>query len=391
MENLFSMNMELAIPSRIPFNRPSLEGREIEHILAAIESGKLAGNGRFTFLCQEHIEKTTQAEKVFLTTSGTDALEMCALLCGIVPGDEIIMPSFTFVSTANAFCLRGGVPVFVDIREKDLNMDPDLVERAVTDRTKAIVVVHYAGVACDMEKIMAIAAKYNLFIVEDAAHAYLSIHKDRHLGTWGDFGVFSFHETKNFICGEGGALLVNRSEHVLRAEVLWEKGTNRSQFFRGEVDKYTWVDVGSSFLPSDLTAAFLYGQLEKQEAILARRRKIFNHYHKLLTPLALKKWFSLPGIPKDGSINYHMYYFLTRDVATRKKLLNYLRSHGIGAVFHYVPLHTSPYAKSLGINLKLSVTEDVAKRIVRLPFYNTISPETQSFIVQTIAEFFEKE
>jgi dTDP-4-amino-4,6-dideoxygalactose transaminase len=292
------------------------------------------------------------------------------------------------VSTANAFCLRGAKPVFVDVSLKDLNLDCSLIERAITPRTKAIVPVHYAGVACDMDAIMAVAERYGLRVVEDAAHGYLATYNGRSLGTLGDLGCFSFHETKTFMCGEGGAIVINRDEWGASAEIMREKGTDRERFFRGEVDKYTWIDVGSSFLPSELAAAFLYGQLVESRNIVAKRKAIFEYYDKMLKPLAEQGFIETPHIPENCTINYYMYYVLVKDSDTRAMLLEHLNRLGISAVFHFVPLHDSPYAKKLGVNTRLPATEDVAGRIVRLPFYNCLDPDDQEYVVQHIFRFF---
>ncbi len=373
----------------IPFNKPCLEGKEIENVLDSISSGKIAGDGKYNNLCQEEISEVVDAKRVLLTTSGTDALELCSLLYDIGTDDEVIMPSYTFVSTANAFCLRGAKPVFVDIRSDTFNIDENLIERAITDKTKAIVPVHYAGVLCDMERIGDIARKYGLVVIEDAAQGFLSTYRGCFAGTIGDAGCFSFHETKTFMCGEGGAVVLNRAEDIEKAEILREKGTNRSQFFRGEVSKYTWVGLGSSFLPSDMMGAFLYGQWCVREIILSKRKAVYDVYWRLLMPLEQAGYLSLVRIPDECSVNWHMFAILVRDAVVRKALLDYLQIRGIWAVFHYVPLHQSPYAKEQGYDLSLPVTEDIAGRVVRLPFYNSISIEEQELVVQTIIDFFE--
>jgi dTDP-4-amino-4,6-dideoxygalactose transaminase len=376
-------------PARhIPFNKPCIEGQEISNILKALSCGKLAGNGEFGKACEREIQTAIRAKKVLLTSSGTAALELSALLCNIRPGDEVIMPSFTFVSTANAFCLRGAKPVFVDVAPEDLNIDSSLVEAAITPRTKAIVPVHYAGVSCDMDTICTLAERYHLFVVEDAAHGYLATYKGRSLGAIGDLGCFSFHETKTFMCGEGGAIVINRDDYISPAEILREKGTDREQFFRGEVDKYTWIDVGSSFLPSELAAAFLYGQLLESNKIVAKRKAIFARYDEMLRPLAEKGVIETPSIPDECTINYHMYYIMVKDLDTRARLLAFLHQAGISAVFHFVPLHLSPYARKLGITTKLPVTEQRADRIVRLPFYNCMEPDEQEYVVEHLFRFF---
>ncbi len=373
---------------KIPFNKPCLEGNELENIQEAISLGKLAGDGYFGRACEKEIEKSLGAKKVLLTNSGTDALELSALLCGIGPGDEVIMPSFTFVSTANAFCLRGASPVFVDISPHDLNVDPRAVEAAVTERTKAIVPVHYAGVACNMEEINSIARRNNLMVVEDAAHGYLASCNGDYLGTMGDLGCFSFHETKTFICGEGGAIVINREDLISPAEIMREKGTNRTRFFRGEVDKYSWVSLGSSFLPSELVSGFLYGQLQESASIVSKRRRIYEQYEMLLEPLVDRGLLEVGSIPDNCTVNYHMYYVLTQDAQTRTRMLKSLNEAGISAVFHYVPLHQSEYAKQIGIDASLPVTEDIADRLVRLPFFNCMTDREQAYVVEKVYEFF---
>jgi dTDP-4-amino-4,6-dideoxygalactose transaminase len=314
---------------------------------------------------------------------------MAAMLCGIGPGDEIIMPSFTFVSTANAFVLRGGVPVFVDIRKDTLNIDEALVEQAITPRTKAIVAMHYAGVCCSMDKIMDIAERHGLLVVEDAAQALLSTYKDQFLGTIGHFGCLSFHETKNIISGEGGALLINDEKYVAQAEIIWEKGTNRKKFFRGEVDKYTWIDIGSSFLPSELVGAFLYAQLEQAEKIIDARTRIFEQYIRLLRPLEDKGAIRLPTAESGNNSNGHIINLITRSIEERGRLIDYLKQNGIGAVFHYVPLHSSPagikYGRAAGT---LRVTDGVSERLLRLPIYYQMNESEVEDVVAKIMEFY---
>lgn len=373
---------------RIPFNKPCIEGNEIENILKAVSLGKLSGDGHFSRLCEKELERATRAKKVLLTNSGTGALELAALLCDIQPGDEIIMPSFTFVSTANAFCLRGGRPVFVDISPTDLNIDATRIEEAMTERTRAIVPVHYAGISCDMDSINALARQHDLYVVEDAAHGLMSTYNGQHLGTIGDFGCFSFHETKTFISGEGGAITINSEEHVEPAEIMREKGTNRNKFFRGEVDKYTWVSLGSSFLPSELAAAFLYGQLVETEKIISKRRAIFERYERLLRPLVERGLIEVSTIPDHCATNYHMYYILVKNLQTRAGLIDFLRQAGVLAVFHYVPLHLSSYAREIGVDVKLPVTEELADRLIRLPFFNCIEEGEQEYVVEHIFHFF---
>lgn len=373
---------------RIPFNKPCLEGREVENILEAVRLGKLAGGGHFSRACEEVLAERIGAKKVLLTNSGTGALELAALLCEIQPGDEVIMPSFTFVSTANAFCLRGARPVFVDISADDLNIDPGLIEDAVTERTKAICPVHYAGVSCDMDTIRSLAAAHGLHVIEDAAHGYLATYKGNHLGTLGDLGCFSFHETKTFICGEGGALVINREQDIARAEIMQEKGTDRARFFRGEVDKYTWVSLGSSFLPSELAAAFLHGQLLESNTIIAKREAIYLRYEELLRPLIDAGYLSRNPVPVHCKTNHHMYYILVEDLETRTRLLEHLNRAGVCAVFHFVPLHLSPYAREMGIQAHLPVTESIADRLIRLPFFNCLEPHEQEYVVERIFNFF---
>ena len=373
----------------IPFNRPFIAGKELYYIARAVQSGHLSGDGEFTRRCREFLERTTGARRVLLTGSCTAALELAALLCELQPGDEFILPSYTFVSTANAFALRGGVPVFVDIRPDTLNLDEELIERAITPRTRVIVPVHYAGVGCAMERIMAIADRHGLLVVEDAAQGVDACYRGRALGTWGQLGCYSFHETKNFIAGEGGALLVNDERFRERAEILREKGTNRSAFYRGEVDKYTWVDLGSSYLPGELTAAFLFAQLEQAAEISARRRALWETYHRELAELEADGLLRRPVIPAECRANAHMYYLLLRTPAERDGLLRHLQSKGIQAVFHYVPLHSSPQGRKLGRTpYPLPVTEALAARLLRLPAYYELEPEQIHRIVGEIRGFF---
>lgn len=375
----------------IPFNRPFIVGKELYYIAQAVLNGHIAGDGAFTKKCHEFLEDKFQTPKALLTHSCTAALEMAALLCDLQPGDEVILPSFTFVSTANAFYMRGARLVFVDIRPDTLNIDENLIERAISPRTKVIVPVHYAGVGCEMDTIMDIARRYGLLVVEDAAQGVGSLYKERSLGTIGDLGTYSFHETKNCICGEGGALLVNKDRFIERAEIIREKGTNRSKFFRGEVDKYTWVDVGSSYLPSDIVAAFLYAQLENIEEINARRSVIFDYYRSGLAHLAERGVLHLPYVPHDCLCNNHLFYILLRDEATRDALMTNLRQQNIGAVFHYLPLHLSPVGRGLGYRDKmLPVTESICGRLLRLPLYFGITNEEQDIVINKIDSFFEQ-
>lgn len=355
---------------KIPFNKPYMTGRELEYIAQAHGNGHLSGDGDFTRRCHAWLEQRTGCNKALLTHSCTAALEMSALLLDLEPGDEVIMPSFTFVSTANAFVLRGAVPVFVDIRSDTLNLDEALIEAAITPRTKAICVVHYAGIGCEMDTIMAIAAKHGLAVVEDAAQGILSTYKGRPLGSIGRFGALSFHETKNVISGEGGSLLVNDERFVERAEILREKGTNRSKFFRGQVDKYSWVDMGSSYLPSDILAAFLAAQLEEAETITTRRLAIWQRYHEWAGPFEAEGIARRPIVPVECMHNAHMFYLLLPGIEARTRFIATLREDDIHPVFHYIPLHSSPagrrYGRSAG---SMKITDDVGERLVRMPLW----------------------
>lgn len=354
----------------IPFNKPYLTGRELDYIAAAHSRGQLAGDGYFTKKCNAWLEQTTGCHKALLTHSCTAALEMAAILADIQPGDEVIMPSYTFVSTANAFVLRGGIPVFVEIREDTLNLDERLIEAAITARTKAIVAVHYAGVGCEMDTMMAIARRHHLVVIEDAAQAVMATYKGRPLGTIGDLGCYSFHETKNLISGEGGALLINNAAYADRAEIIREKGTNRSHFFRGQVDKYTWVDIGSSYLPGELIAAFLWAQMEEAEGITARRLGIWHHYHRAFEALEASGRLRRPRIPTDCNHNAHMYYLLLRDLDDRNRFIAIMKNAGIHCVFHYAPLHNSkPAAINDAVVSELKLTMSLANRLVRLPLW----------------------
>ena len=375
---------------KIPFNKPFTVADELANIAAAVRSGHLAGDGQYTRQCHAWLERHLGARKALLTHSCTAALEMAAILCDLTPGDEVIMPSFTFVSTANAFVLRGAVPVFVDIRRDTLNLDETLVEAAVTARTRAIVPVHYAGVACEMDKIMALAARHSLIVVEDAAQGILAEHNGRKLGAIGHLGCLSFHETKNVISGEGGALLVNDERFVARAEIVREKGTNRSQFFRGEVDKYTWVDIGSSYLPTELVGAFLWAQLEHAAEINARRLASCAAYRAGLAELAERGLIELPqAAPAGTTVNGHMFYVLARNLAERTALIAHLKSQGVHAVFHYVPLHSSPAGRRFGrAEGHLSVTDDIAARLVRLPLYYELSADDVDHVVAAVRSFY---
>ena len=354
----------------VPFNIPPVMGDELDAIGDAIARRRLAGDGHYTKLCETWLRERLGSREVFLTHSCTAALEMAALLLDLGPGDEVIMPSFTFVSTANAFALRGAVPVFVDIRPDTLNIDENLIEAAITPRTRAICVVHYAGVGCEMDAIGSIAARHGLAIVEDAAQGILATYRDRPLGAIGAFGALSFHETKNIIAGEGGALLVNDPHFVERAEIIREKGTNRAQFFRGQVDKYTWVDIGSSYLPSEILAAFLAAQIEEAEAITTRRLALWNHYHEALAPLEAAGRLRRPVVPAHCTHNAHMYYVLLDGLDARTRFIAALKSDDIHPVFHYVPLHSAPAGRNYGrTSGDLGVTERTSERLVRLPLW----------------------
>ena len=373
---------------RIPFNRPCLAGNEYEYIAEAISNGHASGDGPFTRKCHELLEKELQVPRVLLTTSCTHALEMAAILLNCGPDDEVIVPSFTFVSTANAFALRGTRLVFADIRPDTLNLDETRLEPLITPRTKAIVVVHYAGVACGMIPILAIAARHDVPVVEDNAHGLFSRYKNKYTGTFGCLATQSFHETKNFTCGEGGALVVNDSALVERALVVREKGTNRSQFFRGQVDKYTWVDVGSSYLPSDLLAAFLFAQLEARSEVQKKRARIWNNYQQHLRDWAVQRGVSLPHVPGDCEQAYHMFYLLLPSLQTRQALITHLKAHSILSVFHYVPLHLSDMGKRFAAGrADCPVTEDVSDRLLRLPFFNDLTETDQAFVIEKIVSF----
>lgn len=370
---------------KIPFNKPLVFGNEISNIKQALENHILSGDGKFTRKCNEIMEKNFNAKKVMLTTSCTHALEMASILIDLQPGDEVICPSYTFVSTVNSFILRGAKPVFVDIREDTLNIDEKLIEEKITDKTRAIFPVHYGGVSCEMAKINEIAQGNNLLVVEDAAQGVNAKYKNKYLGTIGDLGTYSFHESKNYICGEGGALIVNNEKYMERAEIIREKGTNRSKFFRGEVDKYTWVDIGSSYLPADILAAFLYEQLINMDTIKNKRKEIFDYYYENLKDLELKDKFRLPIIPKECETNYHIFYILLTSERERDRLLKQLKKRGIHSVFHYIPLHTSPMGTKFGYKEgDLPNTEDLSKRILRLPFYYDLTQNEQKYVINTL-------
>lgn len=374
----------------IPFNVPPCVGNEIEYVQQAIDSRKICGDGRFTHRCNEWMEHRFQAQKVLLTTSGTTALDMAALLSDFKPGDEVILPSFTFSSTATSAILAGARLVFVDIRPDTMNMDEKKIRHAITDRTKAIIAVHYAGVACDMETILAIAREYGLKVIEDAAQGVMSRYKGRALGTIGDFGCYSFHETKNYSMGEGGALVVNHAEYNERAEILREKGTNRAKFFRGQVDKYTWVDFGDSYLPSELNAAYLWAQLENADEINQYRLACWNTYYDALESLQEEGRIDLPFIPEECEHNAHMFYIKTKDLQERTALISFLKDHDILAVFHYVPLHSAPaglkYGRFDGVD---EYTTKESERLVRLPMYYGLTQEDQNQVIDAIQEFYQ--
>lgn len=373
----------------INFNKPYLTGKETRYISDAVQTGKISGNGIFTKKCQEFFEKRYGFRKCFLTTSCTDALEMCALLIEVKPGDEIIMPSYTFVSTANAFILRGARIVFADSSELNPNIDEERIEGLITPKTKAIVVVHYAGISCRMGRIAEIARKHGLFLIEDAAQAVDSYYEDKPLGSIGHLAAFSFHETKNIISGEGGMLAVNDDRFLKRAEIIWEKGTNRASFWRGEVDKYGWVDVGSSFLPSEITAAFLYAQIENLEEIQEKRLGIWREYERLLRPLADDGRIRLPFLPDYASNNGHMFYVVCRSADERDELISYLKERNIHAVFHYLSLHRSPYFSDKYEGKGLQWSDTYSDRLLRLPLYYELAKEDIGIICERIIEFFD--
>ncbi len=371
---------------KIPFNKPYMTGRELWYIAQAHTNGHLAGDGMFTKKCHAWLEAHTGAYKALLTHSCTAALEMAAILADIQPGDEVIMPSYTFVSTANAFVLRGGIPVFVDIHPDTLNIDETLIEAAITSRTKAIVPVHYAGVACEMDVIMDIAKRHNLLVIEDAAQGVMSTYKGKPLGSIGHLGAYSFHETKNIISGEGGALLVNDERFVERAEIIREKGTNRSQFFRGQVDKYTWIDIGSSYLPGEVIAAFLWAQMEEAEAITRKRMDIWDIYHQSFAPLETTGKLRCPIIPDSCVHNAHMYYLLLPDLTTRTSFIDHLKEKSISAVFHYIPLHSAPAGLKFGhTNGDLAITDELSMRLVRLPLWVGLEANIEQVITEIIS------
>lgn len=373
----------------INFNVPPYTGKEMEYIRQCVENQKICGDGVFTHKCNEWIEEKTGTAKCLLTTSCTHATELAALLAGIKEGDEVIMPAYTFVSTADAFVLRGAVPVFVDIRPDTMNIDENLIEDAVTDRTRAIVPVHYAGISCEMDKIMEIAGKYQLAVIEDAAQGIMSTYKGRALGTFGDFGCFSFHETKNFSMGEGGALLIRDRKNVEDAEIIREKGTNRSKFFRGQIDKYTWVNYGSSYLPSDMNAAYLYAQLQLADEITQHRIDCWNRYYERLKPLAETGRIELPTVPEGCVHNAHMFYIKAADIEERSSFISFMKENGVHCVFHYIPLHTAPAGIKFGrFHGEDRYTTRESERLVRLPMFYSLTLEQVDGICDTVMEFF---
>lgn len=373
----------------VPFSRASIVGRELEYLEQAVASGKLSGGGTFTHRCQKWLQERVGGEAALLTHSCTAALEMAVILAGVGPGDEVIMPSFTFVSTANCVALRGATPVFVDVRRDTLNIDETKIEQAITQRTKAVIAVHYGSVPADMDPIIEIARRHQITVIEDAAQALLSTYKGRQAGSLGDLAAFSFHETKNLVSGEGGALLINDPALVERAEIIWEKGTNRRNFSRGLVDKYTWVDLGSSFLPSELVAAFLLAQLEQAELVNQQRVEVWNRYFEAFSPLAESGQVVLPKVPQDVQHNGHLFHLIVDDAETRNELISYMRERDITAPFHYVPLHDSPAGRRLSrISGDLSWTSDVSARLIRLPIYNDIG-SAQGRVISAINGFFQ--
>ena len=374
----------------IVFNRPPLTGNEQDYIIQSMKSLKISGDGEFTKRCHKWFISRLNSDKTLLTTSCTHALEMSAILIDIKPGDEVIMPSYTFVSTANAFALRGAKIVFIDIKPDTMNIDENLIEQAITSKTKAIVPVHYAGVSCEMDKILDIANKYGIFVIEDAAQGMMSKYKGRALGTIGDLGTYSFHETKNYTSGgEGGLLIINNEDFKLRAEIIREKGTNRSQFFRGMVDKYSWVDIGSSYLMNDLSAAYLWGQLEKADEINEKRLKIWDTYYRRLKILEEKGYITLPYIPEYCQHNGHMFYIKVKDLDERTALIEHLYSNGIQAVFHYIPLHSSPAGKKFGSFVgEDKYTTKESERLLRLPIYYNLEFQEVEFIIDRVKDFY---
>lgn len=373
----------------INFNVPPFTGKELDYMKEAILAEKISGDGGFTAKCSKWLEEHTKTTKVLLTTSCTHATELAALLAEVKPGDEVILPSFTFVSTADAFVLRGAVPVFVDIRPDTMNLDENKIEAAITEKTVGIVPVHYAGVSCEMDKIMELAKKYGLWVIEDAAQGIMGTYKGKALGTIGDFGCFSFHETKNYSMGEGGALLIQEEKYIEEAEIIREKGTNRSKYFRGQIDKYTWVNYGSSYLPSDLNAAYLWAQLEKAEEINERRLASWNRYYENLKPLKEEGRIELPVIPEGCVHNAHMFYLKCKDLEERTAFIEYMKKEGILCVFHYIPLHSAPAGLKFGrFHGEDEFTTKESERLVRLPMYYKLTLEQVDFISSKVKEFF---
>lgn len=374
---------------KIPFNQAHVFENEFNYMRDSCERKVIRGDGPYTQKCHQWLEKKLPVQKALLTPSCTAALELAAILVNVGPGDEVIMPSYTFVSTANAFVLRGAKPVFVDIDPSSLNIDVDLIARAINKKTKGIVPVHYAGTSCDMDVLLKLAQEHNLFVVEDAAQAVDAFYKGRPLGTLGDLGTYSFHETKNVTCGEGGALLVNKQDYVKRAEIIREKGTNRSQFFRGEVDKYTWVDIGSSALPSDTTAAFLYSQFEHIDTIQKKRHELWNFYHGLFEEYEKKGFVKRPVIPAYCAHNAHMYYVLFNDLQSRTSFIDYCKAKDVSPVFHYIPLHSSPAGKKYGATFgELPVTDRISDTLLRMPFFYDLNEDNCSYIADIVRDYF---
>ena len=373
----------------VAFNKPPYIGKESEYVLDAVNKGHISGDGEYTKKCAKKLEELSGTKRALLTTSCTHATEMAALLSDIKPGDEVIMPSYTFVSTADAFVLRGATPVFVDIRPDTMNIDETLIEDAITSKTKAIVPVHYAGVGCEMDTIMDIARRHNLTVIEDAAQAIASTYKGKALGTFGDFGCYSFHETKNISMGEGGALLIQNEDLIEPAEIIREKGTNRAKFFRGQIDKYTWVNYGSSYLPSDMNAAYLWAQIENIDIIQKKRLSVWNRYREGLSELEKKEYIEFGVIPDECTNNAHMFYIKVSDLETRTELISYLKEKGIMAVFHYVPLHSAPAGRKFGrFNGEDRYTTKESERLIRLPLFYSISDEEVEYTIETLLKYF---
>jgi len=377
----------------IPFNKLYMSGREIEYMKDCIDKQSISGSGYYTHKVQEYISHNFACPKVLLTTSGTSALEMAMLLIDLQPGDEVIMPAFTFVSTANAVLLRGARPVFAEIRKDTLNIDPGDIKNRISKRTKAVIPIHYAGAACDMDEIMEIARQKDILVIEDAAQGVNATYKGKYLGTIGNIGCYSFHGTKNYVCGEGGALLLNDNDEGLfdKAEIIWEKGTNRSKFLRGQVDKYTWTDIGSSYLPADILAAFLYAQLEELDCIHTAREKLYNNYYNNMLEYERKGLLRLPFIPPSSQSNYHIFYMLFNSVNQRDYVMNKLRDRGVSACFHYIPLHTSPMGKRLGYKKgDFVVTEETSENLLRLPLYPHMSDVEQTYVIDNLREILDE-